>query len=88
MIFALINKTERVNMLKFIIMRDAVGRYHWNCFAPKGASLARSGGSYHNQVDCMDALQRIIHILPANAQVEIEEALTVGEPHRTTAYAA
>ena len=60
-------------MLKFVIMRDAVGRYHWNCYAQQGGSLARSGGSYQNQLACMDALQRVIHILPANAQVEIEE---------------
>ena len=75
-------------MLKFVIIRDAVGRYHWNCYAPQGSSLARSGSSYHNQPACMDALQRIIHILPANAQVEIEEMLHLDEACRKEKLAA
>ncbi|HMB89266.1 MAG TPA: hypothetical protein VKP65_00375 [Rhodothermales bacterium] len=75
-------------MLKFVITRDAVGRYQWNCYAPQGGSLARSGDSYQNQLACMNALQRVIHILPANAQIEIEEVAHPEEAYRRGAYAA
>ena len=62
-------------MLKFVIVQDAAGRYRWNCYEQSGSSVARSGTSFYNKVDCMNALHRIIHLLPSNAQVEIEEAL-------------
>ena len=64
-------------MLKFIIVQDAEGRYRWKCYEQSGGSVARSGACFYNKVDCMDAIQRIIHMLPANAQVEIEEATRI-----------
>lgn len=69
-------------MLKFVVVQDAAGRYRWNCYEQSGSSVARSGASFYNKVDCMNALHRIIHMLPSNAQVEIEEALPIEEVYR------
>ena len=69
-------------MLKFVIVQDDAGRYRWSCYEKSGSSLARSGACFYSKVDCMDALQRIIHMLPANAQVEIEEALQMEDTYR------
>ncbi|HMB89268.1 MAG TPA: hypothetical protein VKP65_00385 [Rhodothermales bacterium] len=69
-------------MLKFVIVQDAAGRYRWNCYEQSGSSVARSGASFYNKVDCVTALQRTIHMLPTDAQVEIEEALQIEDTHR------
>ena len=75
-------------MLKFVIVQDTAGRYRWNCYEQSGLNVARSGASFYNQIDCRDALDRIIHMLPTNAQVEIEEALQIEEVRREEAIAA
>ena len=75
-------------MLKFVIVRDGAGRYRWNCYEQSGGSVARSGGCFYNQVDCRDALDRIIHMLPTNTQVEIEEEVYIEQLYQEENMAA
>ena len=71
-------------MLKFVIVQDAAGRYRWNCYEQNGSNVARSGTSFYNRVESMDALERVLHMLPPNAQIEVEERLQVEGWHMTT----
>jgi uncharacterized protein YegP (UPF0339 family) len=66
-------------MLKFVVAQERTGKYRWNCYAHPGGNLARSGESYTVKSDCVEAINRVISMLPAHAEVEVEETFSTAE---------